>query len=560
MELPEDTAGLKQFARELIDQCLVSRETRRMMARLWRQVFYTGSMSGAPSRHNRCYSHIDKLSSFLFSPAGVRFTIEFDSDSTDIWALKAERAARYLNRKFNRRGCGTTFSMANMMSLVEGSSFVKMVWGARGLEPWVIPQSFIGVLREDIAELDRQEAFVHSFYVTPWVFKRMIAGHPDRDELAARAHHIGHGATAEDLVGDSYFHQIVAGGFQPLAVAGTQTANSAATFGAVGITASPAPLLAPEVAADLICVHDLWVWDDKREDWTTIRLAEPDVLIEGQYRRRNLSDIPKRHPFVKVSSSQTWGYFFGRSELATVLETQNNLTEHVNDIRTIMRGQAKPPRAFSGFQGITDEKARALLAAGGVLTEQAQGAKVESLAPEMPAMALEWVDKLEDFFDDAAGFTNILSGQGEPGVRAGVHAGTLLRTSTPRLRDRALLAEGQCADFGGLALAMLQQKDATILMVNGDDDGEPQKFLLSQLPEDAEVTVDSHTSSPAFSEDARQEAYALAKAGVIDGQTLIEMTHPPREDLLKARLDRRQREQAKFAAEHPELVANDKKK
>jgi hypothetical protein len=70
------------------------------------------------------------------------------------------------------------------------------------------------------------------------------------------------------------------------------------------------------------------------------------------------------------------------------------------------------------------------------------------------------------------------------------------------------------------------------------------EFLLSDLPESFQVQVDSHSASPAFAEDNRQVAIALARAGAIDSEDLIHMLHPPGAELLLARLRQRQKQQA----------------
>ena len=75
------------------------------------------------------------------------------------------------------------------------------------------------------------------------------------------------------------------------------------------------------------------------------------------------------------------------------------------------------------------------------------------------------------------------------------------------------------------------------------------EFLLSQLPENFQVQVDSHSASPAFAEDNRQVAIALARAGAIDAEDLIHMLHPPGSELLLARLKQRQKAQAQQAKE-----------
>lgn len=556
MEIPGDAMARTRWAKELIDACSVSRQSRMIQARQMRQLYYMGTLSGGPSKYNRCFSHVDKLSSFIFSPADVRFTLEYSGSDRPSEAEKAKAAGRYVSRKFRRAKCGQGFSATNEISLVEGAGIIKATWGPGGrVVPIPIRPTFFGVLREDREELSEQEAFCHTFYITKDGFRRMVANHRDRAELMRQVQTAATPQNTSDVLGDSYFHEIVAGGMAPISYTGA-AGSSGPQFGAVAVVAPMVPMLSPEVANDLIRVDDLWVWNDEQEDWTTIRYVDPGLMVEGKYQLRNLGDCGKgKHPYTKVCTNRTPGNFWGRSELAVLYEPQMQLNKLTDNIAMIFNLRARPPRAFSGFQSITDEKAKALLSPGGTITEAAIGAKVDDLAPEMPPEALAYLGELKEIFNEVAGFTNLLSGEGEPGVRAGVHAGVLLRTSTPRLRDRALLAETQCSDFGNVVLSMLRQKDPTPVFP-----GEGDEFTLKQLPEDCEVTVDSHTSSPAFVEDNRQMAYSLAKAEAIDGETLIEMLHPPREELLISRLRARQRAQAEFAAKHPELAAERAKK
>jgi hypothetical protein len=73
------------------------------------------------------------------------------------------------------------------------------------------------------------------------------------------------------------------------------------------------------------------------------------------------------------------------------------------------------------------------------------------------------------------------------------------------------------------------------------------QFYLHQLPGHFQVQVDSHSASPAFAEDNRQIAIALARAGAIDSEDLLHMLHPPGMDMLLARLKQRQKAQAQAA-------------
>jgi hypothetical protein len=146
-----------------------------------------------------------------------------------------------------------------------------------------------------------------------------------------------------------------------------------------------------------------------------------------------------------------------------------------------------------------------------------------------------------------------MGGQGEPGVRAGVHAQTLVRTSSPRLIDQAARIERQLAQSGYLALRIMQAEDSSVYIT---DKG--AEFFLEQLPDNFQVQVDSHSASPAFAEDNRQVAIALARAGAIDAEDLIHLTHPPGAELLLARLRQRKKEQAQAAqAEKQEELIRD---
>jgi len=142
--------------------------------------------------------------------------------------------------------------------------------------------------------------------------------------------------------------------------------------------------------------------------------------------------------------------------------------------------------------------------------------------------------------DEVSGFQNILSGQGEPGVRAGNHAETLLRTASPRLRDRALMVERQCADLADKAFELMCANEAKAYWTR-----EGEEFLLAQLPDDRRIMVDSHSSSPIYEDNHQQIAFALAKLQMIGGEDLIDLLPLPRRDLMKEHLRTMQEQKAK---------------
>lgn len=542
------------WAREIIDQCTVSRDSRRQAIREWKNYYNAGTDSGIQARYNRCYGHIDRLASYLFSPADVRFDIELDLTEDEAVMKQAAAAARYLNREFQRCGVDTCFSQGVVWALVKGATLVKTLWGYDGLEPWLVHPEFFGVLREDIADLDRQEAFVHSTYMTRGALERTLVEHPQRSEIMSdlEKHFDTRGRGSEDEYADSYFHQIVVGGIQPVSTTGQATG-----MGTVAVAANT-PMLHPEIAKSLVRVDELWVLDTERQDWGTIRLGYPDVLIEGRHKIQNLSGVKGEHPFRKVCPNDTDGYFWGASEITQISPLQDMLNGQLRDVSRIIRLRADPPRAAIGFAGLTEEKYRALRRPGGFISEDTPNAKLETLAPELPPELFQAIDKTMQYFDDVAGFAPILQGQGEQGVRAGVHAQTLARNASPRMRDRALLVERQCVDVGEFGLKLLAMKEADVKQA---DPKEPDtSFMLSQLPDDMRITVDSHTSSPAFTDDNERKAFALHRAGAIDNADLITLTHPPHEDSLTMRAKARAEQEAKLLQQHPELLSKGKRR
>jgi len=368
-----------------------------------------------------------------------------------------------------------------------------------------------------------------------------------------------------------FFHQVVIGGTNPLGVPGTANPTQGSSSGQVGVIGAPQAMIAPEVVKNLVRMDELWVLDSERDDYTTIRIVngDPESVTEGKAIRRNLcglydmnrQDVPDdmrgQHPYAKVCPNDVEGYFWGMSEIAQIYKLQNSLNNQLMDINRLMGLASDPPRAMIGFSGINPEKYKALKRRGGFASEESPNAKIEDLSPKIPDQIFARLEKTIEMFDEIAGFMPIMQGQSEPGVRAGSHAQTLARNASPRMRDRALLVERQCVEDGDFCLKMEQAKNAELIGYIGADD-KPSEFVLMQLPDNARVTVDSHTASPAFMEDAEKKAFALMKMGAIDAEDLIMLTHPPHEDTLAMKARKRAKAQAEFVAKHPELAAKGK--
>ena len=338
---------------------------------------------------------------------------------------------------------------------------------------------------------------------------------------------------------------MVVGGLQPLGDVGDAPSSAA---GIVNVFPVPTPWRPNRRFSPTVKLCEVWIKDRERsEDWTTIQVvygADP-IIIEGNKTRRNLSRVPGKTPFVKVQSNPSPGYFWGRSIIASVQMLQDMLNKRMRDIKVMWDRNVNAPQVFSGFTSVTEEQYFKIVNEGGFINDPNPNAKASKLLDPPPENYLEELEFIFKLFDEASGFSPIMSGQGEPGVRAGVHAQTLVRTSSPHLIKQAATLERQLADCGWLALRIMQAMDALIYTTADSK----QEFLLSQLPSNFQVQVDSHSASPAFAEDNRQVAIALARAGAIDSEDLIHMLHPPGAELLLARLKQRQKTQASQAKE-----------
>lgn len=557
MRLPQKDLG--DWAMEIIAECSVSRQKRVAEAAYWRNYYFNGAdQSEQGAIYNKTFGHIDRLASFLFSPADVRFLIEFDSTEGRDYLERAQVASRFLSREIHRTDVDIYFGMANEIGLIEGCALMKLNWGHHGFDPDIVHPGSFGVLREDITSLDKQEAFVHTTFLTPGQYNRLLHDNPKKDDLLKKIKRMGKQKKNESY-DYSMMHEIIVGAIHPIA-----ELTAGHSQGSVAMGGTPSVNLDPEVMEKLVPLHELWVMDDEREDYTTIQIIDPEIIVAGQYKHENLCGVKGEHPFRKVCANEIDGYFWGRSEIATVKTLQDILNRRMDEYDRLAAMQADPSRSYVGYNGITDELNSALNGPGGYITEsQNPAAKVENLAPKMPPDIFQGINEIIHFFDDVAGFENIMQGKGESGVRAGVHADTLMRSAGNRLRDRALLVERQCAGVGDFCFRLLQNKDASIFTTKEPNIknwliGKPigaEEFMLSQFPDDYRVVIDSHSASPAFSADARTLAEALAKLGAIDAVGLLELTQPPQADILIARAKDKEAAQARMMQEHPELLS-----
>ena len=201
--------------------------------------------------------------------------------------------------------------------------------------------------------------------------------------------------------------------------------------------------------------------------------------------------------------------------------------------------------AFDG-EGVMDEQYDQMRAAG--YFNLGQGGGVKDLTPPFPSEGLPFLDKLISFMEMIGGMDNLLSGRGEPGVRAGNHAGMLMKTASPRMRDRALLIERQCASAADFWLRVCEAKDGRNYWTDGSDaeKREATSFLLADLPDDRRVVLDSHSASPVFQDDHAQLVSWGLDHGIADAHYAVDHLPFPDKDALHHGIKERQIAQQKM--------------
>jgi hypothetical protein len=541
--IPTGEQKLIPFANELIETCRVSQANRAAYYRLLNQVAETGRPDGSKALINMMNSHLERTASHLFSPVELKFAYDFDNDYDAATIKRGQVAAKHLTRHWERQGLGHLFGQGVYESLKYGASIMKQWPKSEGsvdkerisyetklVRPWNF-----GVYKESEQAIDKQEALCETSYLTgPEVWQR-IYRLPDAKKLYEQI--MVHGSMGQSAGSgpDSFFHQVLS--ISQIST-GVQGATRPLPGGIVQLGNDPNyPTITPTDGAPTVKFHELWVKGE--DDYKVIQIVEPDLLVT-RFKLSNLIGIEQTQPYRIIQPNPMVDWFWGRSELIDLIEPQGFLAMLCDDLKRLIGLQIDKILAFKGDNTITDEAYGQFRQAG--YLNLGQGGGVEDLTPKFPAELMPIIEYVQEQINNLGNFPEVMQGKGESGVRAGAHADTLLKTASSVHRDSALLLEHQCAACADLTMTMMEAKEDRKFWVNPEkmDDN----FMLTDLPEDWRITVDSHSSSPIFADEATQLLFQLRKQGDIDGEFLIDHTAVPDKESAKASLRLRKKEGA----------------
>ena len=537
VDLPTDNTKLVRTALDIIETCRNDSGTRAAYCRQLNMVIETGRKDGTRSLINLLFRVVDRLASHLFSPTGLTFTMDFDNEYGPDILARGKVASRQMGRSWERTNTDILFAMGVFESLKYGSAILKQWPTQQGQDRiptfhsgLVMPWQF-GVYRPDANSLDQQPAMSETIMLTlPEVWRR-IWHMPDAKQLFDRIKQHAAPGSGQDIA-NNFFHQVLSTSPIQTGVSGAQRSVSG---GIVQLSTDPSfNGMSPTTSAPMVRLHELWLWG--RDDYETIQIIEPDILVAPRYKRSNLlvsGDLHTGlHPYTLIQPNQTHGNIWGRSELADLMEPQDFLSTTAQDIKRLFGVQVDKILAFSG-DGMTDETYDQMRAAG--YANLGPGGDVKDLTPKFPPEALPLVDKIIQIMEMISGFDNMLSGRGETGVRSGSQSNPMMKAAGAPLKDRSLIVERQCAAAADLRFSLMQMKDGRTYWTDPRKPAETA-FLLADIPDDGRMVVDGHTTSAIFADEHQALIVGGTKMGLVDPESAIEQLPFQNKDTLLARL------------------------
>ena len=522
MRIPSAPEAREDFYLDIIAKCLVSRDARRGDYTTQRAYYLFGAGPEEPPAYfNKINPHLDQRTSFLYSSETTKFSLQLGASVHDMEQRKTPRLTQALNDEWLNSNADQVFSTALTWALVYNTTFVKLVYN-NGINPYLIEPDSIGILREDTPYTDRQEAIVQTYYMTKSELYARLYSHPKRDDIVKR---ITTGTRVQESEIPDAVNRIVMSQTNPT------------IYGNINLDLYGVNRYKAQVAEDTVEMTELWIWNDDTSDYQVVTSAAPGIII---YDRPGASLFLKGEcPFVQICPNPLPTYFWGASEVQKLMQLQTLLNVRWVEILDLLSKQVSPPTALTGFSGILDEKNFALNRAGGLLSSDMPNAKAERLAPQMPPDLFEVIHEISAMFEEVSGIGNVLQGKGESGVRSAGHASQLARLGSSRAKKRALIVEDSLEKVATLYLKLMQAYDPTHFK---DTEGVP--FIAEQFTNDYVVKVDAHSNSPIFTEDTKQLAFNLYKAGAIDKEALLDMVEAPGKQLLIEKLKKREKQAA----------------
>ena len=518
MKIPADSTKRYSFYIDLKDKCNATREDRRKLYNLWRSFYLNG---GGPEMSetiiNKILPHINTLAALMYSSETTRFSIDIPPSVSDLEKEKVPPLMKKLNDTWHLSNADLVFGQALEWSFVYASMFIKIRVGAGGvLEPYPVEPHDIGVLREDICGLWKQEAFTHSYWTTISQLEMNLREieHPRLQAILDKVLAVPKPPQSDQTAA---LDRIVT------------SASTPNVIGNINFDLNGSSKYKPKVVEPMVQMHELYVWSDELGDYQVVTIADPGVVIFD--RPLDKMFLKNEAPIIQVCPNPAHDFFWGYSEVDRLMPLQKLRNERFEQVQHMMNLQARPPKFGSGFQGDVSELMDTMDSPSGLVVGDMPGAKMENLSPKIPDDLFREIRDIDAMFEEVSGITNVMQGKGESGVRSQAHAQNLARLGSSRAKRKALIVEDQLEKVATLYLQLIQAYDTESLRANNGIEFIPEQFTDKYI-----VKVDAHSNSPIFQEDQRSLAFELFKIHAIDRESLLDLLDVPMKELLKTRL------------------------
>ena len=283
MRIPNNPLDRENFYIDIMEKCMVSREERRGDYTNLRAYYLFGANPEEPPAYfNKINPHIDQLTSFLYSSETTRFSIQLGASVPGNEHHKTPVLTQALNDEWLNSNADQVFSTALTWALVYNTTFIKLVYN-KGIHPYLIEPSSMGVLREDSPYADRQEAMVQTYFITKSELYARLYSHPQRDAIIKRV--VGGVRVQESEIPDAV-NRIVMSQTNPT------------IYGNVNMELYGTNRYKARVAEDMVEMRECWLWNDDTQDYQVVTIANPNVVI---YDRPGESMFLKGEcPFVQI--------------------------------------------------------------------------------------------------------------------------------------------------------------------------------------------------------------------------------------------------------------------
>jgi len=518
VKIPDKPAERQDFVYEIVMKCLASQEERKAYYRTLKNYYLHGHDGTVDPANviNKIFPYIDMVSAFMYSQDTTRFSVELGKSVSDMEINKVPALNEAVNDTWHASNTDVLFGNALDWAFVYGSMFVKSRWNVDRIEPFIVEPHNIGVYREDVIGLTRQEAFVHCYSIpeSQLIHDLTVANHKDIESILAEAS-FNDEAPSDDSTGP--VDQIIVAAVNP------------EVTGEVKLNLDPLIRYTPKLLQRMARMYELYVYDDELTDYRVFTLAHPWVIVYDRPIEKMFleNDIP----LTQICPFPLHDYFWGIAAVERLIPLQSMRNERWKQIQHMLNMEASPSKWGAGLSGAADEIADTLETPNGLVMGDPGTAKLESVKRDMPQDLFAVLNYIDERFEDYLGVNNILAGKGEEGVRSEGHASQLLRVGSSRTKRRAMVVEDALEDLATTYLQIMKKYSKKTYRA---DDG--AEFLAAQFTDDFIVKVDAHSNSPIFVQDIAQLAFSLFKAKAIDRSTLIEMLPVPMKDLLKQRL------------------------